>query len=292
MATSLPQILTILAGDTSKPLADNLLATALGENNLGSIHENFWRSYEGNSLSNDCSEWLPIEVEILLHQKVKSGETRLHVSSKVLSKLGHTHWNIFDGVNELMSQPLPASNHSTNDAEEYTFETYKYSLTAVVSEIGNGGNANSPFMEKSNEIIHDQWRGVVTDDAHLVLHMKRPGNSEAEQKNGCWYFYNDFLVEKCSEVDVVSFPTWRKPCFLQFAQLSYSSAANHRNMSKQDQNMFEEIAVKEISSTDRLFVPIPSTVLSLESISKIPGVSLTKLPDSQLPNAGDLMYVC
>jgi len=110
------------------------------------------------------------------------------------------------------------------------------------------------------------------DKKHLVLQINKAPVKECDAAD--WHLFNDFVVEKVSVQEVVSFPAWKHPCIVCFEACGANepptvSPAGAGPLSK-----------------DRLIVP--ASVLQLESLSRIPSIRLLQ-SFATLPGPGDLI---
>ena len=241
--------------------------------------------------------WLPVEVEVAFRTRSDTGRaspssnglgietsaasvsSRLIVSCRCVPFQGKADsqisvWIIFDGGQELVS-PVPASQSagfdftgSTATSQGTTGEwvVRHFRLQSLVLQVTPPPPAALAF---GVPIIASAG---ATDKKHLVLQLNKAPADQVGSSD--WFLFNDFVVEKVSSQDVVSFPAWKHPCIVCFE----ACGAN-------EPPTVSPAGLTPLS-TDRLVVP--ASVLQLESLSRIPSIRLLQ-SFATLPGPGDLI---
>ena len=305
---SLPKVLTLLCGNTQADVKDSTtLAGAMGETiGQGSTHCNFWshpllitviNSAQNNKalLQQDpllgCTvggsrefAWLPVEIEVAFktdaivevlgreHTSVGASppgrrhKCRLIVSCRCVQyssitdspEPGTSVWIVFDGANEDVFAGPASSLPMFGFLSTEEWKVQAFDLMALVLQV-TPPQAPTPSIPNISAAI----AAAQVERKHLVLQLNK-------FDDGCnWHLFNDFVVQKIPLDDVVSFPSWKNPCIVCFAQ--------------------KDIATTSINSGVPLEkLVVPASVLQLESLSRTPSIRLLQ-SFATLPGPGDLI---
>ena len=294
---SLPQVLTILCGETKKevPVAADLLnlSQCEGKAGLTTIHAAYWASNQMHvpKCDEDCAlqvfgslqgdgytvayqHWLPEEVEIAyVNPQTDRGDaerSKLIISSRIrVQTAGNSCsyvWIIYDGSSEVMAA-APASERLKLNPRDDCAE------------------GAAPWIVETFDPIAVASQIASSEESQVILHVKvtEEGGSPA----GEWYLFNDFLVKRSDFDEVLTFPSWRHPCAVCFRKRGSESSV----VGVEANNYALGDAVSECI--------LPETVLAIPSLSQVPCVKLVGKPmhsssspgakAATLPDVGDLI---
>lgn len=301
---SLPQVLTILCGETKKevPVAADLPQyDGSSKARLTTIHDAYWASNQMvvSKCDEDCAlqvfgclqsdvytisyqHWLPEEVEIaFVNPQTDKGDaerSKIIISSRIkvqTAKNSYSYvWVIYDGSSEVIAAAPASERLKLNPPDECV-------------------EGMAPWIVESFDPIAVASQIVSSEESQVILHVKvfeDEGNpsdyspSRAGGGGGDWYLFNDFLVKRSDYDEVLSFPSWRHPCVVCFRKRGGSESS----AGVEESNFQLGEAVPDII--------LPETVLAIPSLSQVPCVKLVDRHSvspvsnaAKLPDFGDLI---
>ena len=264
---TLPQVLTLLCGETHKDPVGTTISGALGEvKSQGSMHDVYW-----SSRNSAGGSWLPLQLQVsIFRPEDPTAASKLVVSALMTGEENgeEEQWVIYDGASEKVakgpastvqgygiSAPVPDTRDPHLRAlPQSGWTTRTLELSAVISQVNAYDKA---------PIAHQ----------HAILHARRGrdvASREVEPKKG-WVLCNDLCLRYTHAEEVVTFEDWRHPCAVFYTQIDYGYGVT---------------SVISRHHDGPSAVSVPASVLQLPSVSTVPCVRLASV---EVPDKGQIV---